>query len=140
MAPYFTEVYGNAASRSHEYGAAQLEVLEARGPTAPFEAGSTEPVWMSHGDHVTALPEGFTTVGRSKGCAHAAIVDPGRRMWGVQFHPEVTHTPRGSEVLGGFLDLCGFARDWSMARFVEEAVERIRARKVKGKLILDPRL
>lgn len=113
-------------STTHEYGAASLEVLSAEGPTAAFTVGSREPVWMSHGDHVTALPEGFVTVGYSKGCAHAAIVDAQRKMWGVQFHPEVTHTPRGAEVLGRFLDLCEFSRDWSMARFVEEAVERIR--------------
>jgi len=82
--------------------------------------------WMSHGDRVTALPAGFETVGRSTSCPHAAIVDPERRMWGVQFHPEVSHTPRGAEILGAFLDLCGFSRDWSMTRFVEEAVLRIR--------------
>ncbi|MCA9651366.1 MAG: glutamine-hydrolyzing GMP synthase [Myxococcales bacterium] len=114
-------------SARHEYGAAEVEVREAVGPLAPFAVGSREAVWMSHGDHVTALPPGFRTVGSSKGCAHAAIVDPERRMWGVQFHPEVTHTPRGAEVLGAFLDQCGFTRDWSMSRFVEEAVERIRA-------------
>ncbi len=112
-------------STSHEYGAAKLEVLQAKGPTAAFEVGTPEPVWMSHGDRVTALPSGFATVGRSPNCPHAAIVDPARRIWGVQFHPEVSHTPRGAELLGGFLQLCGFARDWSMSRFVEEAVARI---------------
>lgn len=115
-------------SDSHEYGPADVEVLDARGPLSPFVVGQVEPVWMSHGDRVTALPPGFVTVGRSEHCPHAAIVDPQRRLWGVQFHPEVAHTPRGSQVLGAFVDLCGFGRDWSMSRFVEEAVEAIRAR------------
>ncbi|MEM7158351.1 MAG: glutamine-hydrolyzing GMP synthase [Myxococcota bacterium] len=113
-------------SDSHEYGAADVEVLKAVGPLAPLAAGSSERVWMSHGDQVTALPGGFETVGRSKNCPHAAIVNAERRFWGVQFHPEVVHTPRGAEILGAFVDQCGFARDWSMSRFVEEAVARIR--------------
>jgi GMP synthase (glutamine-hydrolysing) len=113
-------------AHAHEYGPATLEVLAARGPMAPMQPGQDEPVWMSHGDRVTSLPPGFETVARSGSCPHAAIEDPVRRMWGVQFHPEVSHTPRGAEVLGAFLDLCGFSRDWSMSRFVEEAVVRIR--------------
>jgi GMP synthase (glutamine-hydrolysing) len=114
------------AAGAHEYGPATLQVLEAQGPMTPLQAGQDEPVWMSHGDRVTALPPGFRTVASSGGCPHAAIVDPLLRMWGVQFHPEVSHTPRGAEVLAAFLDLCGFSRDWSMSRFVEEAVARIR--------------
>ncbi|MCH9684487.1 MAG: glutamine-hydrolyzing GMP synthase [Deltaproteobacteria bacterium] len=115
------------ASSSHEYGAATVEVLASKGPTSAWTVGHDEPVWMSHGDKVTALPSGFSTVARSSNCPHAAIVDPERRVWGVQFHPEVVHTPRGAEVLGAFLDTCGFTRDWSMSRFVEEAVARIQA-------------
>jgi len=116
------------SSRAHEYGPATLDVLSADGPTTPFTVGQPEPVWMSHGDRVRALPDGFLTVGTSAGCPHAAIVHPARRLWGVQFHPEVVHTPRGSEVLASFLDASGFARDWSMTRFVEEAVEAIQRR------------
>jgi GMP synthase (glutamine-hydrolysing) len=114
------------SAHAHEYGPASLTVLQSRGPTAPMQVGREEPVWMSHGDRVTALPVGFEVLARSASCPYAAIEDSARRMWGVQFHPEVTHTPRGTAVLGGFLDLCGFSRDWSMARFVEESVERIR--------------
>ena len=117
-----------ATARSREYGAATLDVLESSGPTTPFPAGSKEPVWMSHGDRVERLPDGFRTVGRSENCDHAAIVDPNRRMWGVQFHPEVYHTPRGTEVLSAFVDLCGFSRDWTMAAFVDEAVHKVLAR------------
>ncbi len=114
-------------AKGHEYGPATVEVLHARGPMSAMTAGESEPVWMSHGDRVAALPEGFETVARSSSCPHAAIVDARRRIWGVQFHPEVSHTPRGPELLGSFLDLCGLTRDWSMSRFVEEAVETIRA-------------
>ena len=112
-------------AKGREFGAADLIVDAAAGPLAPFTAGSAERVWMSHGDHVDALPPGFATVGHSTNCPHAAIWSADRKMWGVQFHPEVSHTPRGAEVLGAFLDTCGFTRDWSMSRFVEEAVAKI---------------
>ena len=110
-----------------EYGAALLRVIEPLGPLGAFESGREETVWMSHGDHVTALGPGFRTIGSSSSCEHAAIIDPARKLWGVQFHPEVSHTQRGTAVLVSFLDACGFARDWSMANFVDEAVAKIRA-------------
>lgn len=110
-----------------EYGAAVLEVLEPAGPVGMFPVGTEEPVWMSHGDRVTVLPPGFRTVGKTSNCEHAAIVNEDGSMWGVQFHPEVSHTPRGTEILAAFLDRCGFHRDWSMASFVEEAVAKVRA-------------
>ena len=110
-----------------EYGHATIRIDDAEGPTKIFEAGSEEAVWMSHGDKVEALPEGFRSVAHSASCEHAAIVDSKRRMWGVQFHPEVSHTPRGTEILAAFIDMCGYDRDWSMSSFVDEAVEKIRA-------------
>jgi GMP synthase (glutamine-hydrolysing) len=116
-----------ARADEREYGAATIHVHESLGPTAPFPVESDEPVWMSHGDRVHALPPGFRTVASSTNCAHAAIVDPQRRLWGVQFHPEVSHTPQGSAILSAFLDVCGFARDWTMSAFVDEAVAKIRA-------------
>ena len=100
-----------AKADEREYGAATIRVHESFGPTSPFPVESDEPVWMSHGDRVHALPKGFRTVAGSKNCEHAAIVDPERRVWGVQFHPEVSHTPQGSAILSAFLELCGFARD-----------------------------
>ncbi len=111
-----------------EYGGAPIDVLESVGPMKSFVAGTRETVWMSHGDRVSSLPRGFRTVARSLNCEHAAIVDDDRRLWGVQFHPEVTHTPRGTQVLSDFLELCGFRRDWSMAAFVDEALRSVRAR------------
>ena len=114
------------AAKDREYGASILTVDESSGPLSAFEPGSEQTVWMSHGDHVEALPEGFKRVGRTRNCAFAAIENPQRRMWGVQFHPEVFHTPRGREVLGAFTKLCGFDGDWTMAAFVDEAVQKVR--------------
>jgi len=116
-----------SAAREREFGAALLTVDAARGPMTAFTPGELEPVWMSHGDQVDRLPPGFETVAHTKTCVHAAIVDRSRNFWGVQFHPEVTHTRRGSEVIAAFLDAAGFTRDWSMASFVEEAVAKIRS-------------
>lgn len=113
-------------AREREYGGATLFVEEGSGPLSPFPTGSEQVVWMSHGDRVDALPEGFKRVGRTANCAFAAIENPQRRMWGVQFHPEVFHTPRGREVLGAFTTLCGFDGDWTMAAFVDEAVQKVR--------------
>ncbi|MBL4687532.1 MAG: glutamine-hydrolyzing GMP synthase [Nannocystaceae bacterium] len=115
-------------AESREYGAAELTVDSAEGPTTAFEVGKPEPVWMSHGDKVVALPDGFSTVAHSEHCQHAAIVDHERQIWGVQFHPEVTHTPRGAALLEAFVGLCGFSRDWSMTMFIEEAIAKIRER------------
>ncbi|MBV1857281.1 MAG: glutamine-hydrolyzing GMP synthase [Nannocystaceae bacterium] len=115
------------SATQREYGEAKLTVETASGPLSPFEAGSQQTVWMSHGDRVDALPKGFARVGRTPNCAFAAIQDAQRRMWGVQFHPEVFHTPRGRELLAAFTTLCGFDGDWTMAAFVDEAVEKIRA-------------
>jgi GMP synthase (glutamine-hydrolysing) len=119
-------------AQSREFGHSLIVVDDPSGPMSeiaiagPTEVGHEEPVWMSHGDEVERLPPGFRTVAHSRNCAHAAIVSGDDRMWAVQFHPEVSHTRRGSHLLGKFLDLCGYARDWSMGAFIEEAVVRIR--------------
>ena len=115
-----------ARADEREYGGSILTVLEPLGPLAGFDPLRPEPVWMSHGDRVTTLPPGFRTVGSSVNCVFAAIVEPTRRLWGVQFHPEVTHTRRGAEVFASFVTACGFAHDWGMASFVDEAVVTIR--------------
>jgi GMP synthase (glutamine-hydrolysing) len=85
-------------------------------------------VWMSHGDRVTALPEGFAAVAASPGAPFAVIADETRRFYGVQFHPEVVHTERGAELLRNFIfGIAGLTGDWSMAAYRTEAVEKIRA-------------
>jgi GMP synthase (glutamine-hydrolysing) len=85
-------------------------------------------VWMSHGDKVAELPRGFTLIGSSEACAIAAMADESRNLYGVQFHPEVTHTRQGKAILARFAhDICGCGEDWNMHDYVPEAVERIRA-------------
>ena len=84
-------------------------------------------VWMSHGDKVTALPPGFTVIGTNDSTPIAAIADEGRRFYGVQFHPEVTHTLKGKEILAAFVhDICACTGDWNMPDYIAEAVTRIR--------------
>ena len=107
----------------HEFGRALVSVDPANGL---FRGSSgSETVWMSHGDSVQQLPAGFEVIGRSPQ-ALAAIADPRRRMWAVQFHPEVRHSENGQRILGNFLDLCGIARDWTPESFIEHQVARIR--------------
>ncbi|CAG0986566.1 GMP synthase (glutamine-hydrolysing) [Burkholderiales bacterium] len=94
-------------------------------------------VWMSHGDKVTAMPPGFRQIGSSDACAIAAIEDESRRFYGVQFHPEVTHTPQGKAILARFAhEICGCGADWNMHAYVDEAVESIRARAGDDEVIL----
>jgi GMP synthase (glutamine-hydrolysing) len=91
---------------------------------------------MSHGDRVVALPPGFRVVAVSEGAPFAAIADDRRRFYGVMFHPEVVHTPRGAQLLKAFTHgVCGCRGDWTMAAFREEAVARIRAQVGGGKVV-----
>jgi GMP synthase (glutamine-hydrolysing) len=86
-------------------------------------------VWMSHGDQVDRLPEGFHAIARTDACPVAAMAHPGRKVYGLQFHPEVVHTPRGRDILRHFvMDACGCKGDWKMAGFIEEQTRSIRAR------------
>lgn len=122
------------AAGGREYGAAELV---ARLDCALF-AGTTaqQKVWMSHGDKVTRLPEGFEVVGRTPNAPLAAIADPARRLFGIQFHPEVRHTDHGRRILDNFLDICGARRDWTPASIRQEAVDRIRAQAGDGRIIV----
>lgn len=114
-------------SREREYGPAELGVASARGILSRFREGEELRVWMSHGDRLTALPPGFVALGSSDHAPFAAMGDLERRLFGIQFHPEVEHTPRGRELIEGFLfDVAGLSADWTPARFAEEAVESIR--------------
>ncbi len=86
-------------------------------------------VWMSHGDKVEKLPNGFQVIGSTENCPVAAFASPESGLYGVQFHPEVVHTPKGTEILKNFVfGICGSAPDWTAQSFVDEAVESIRAR------------
>jgi GMP synthase (glutamine-hydrolysing) len=121
-----------------EYGQAELSVDDASDLFAGIrsENGKGLTVWMSHGDHLTRIPEGFEPIGHTHNAPICAIRNRAKRIFGVQFHPEVVHTPKGKEVLRNFLyNICGCAGGWSPTSFIESAVEDIRARVGTGKLI-----
>ena len=119
---------------SPEYGGTQLQVTRADGVLAGFPAQT--PVWMSHGDLVLSPPPGFTVAGRTASTPVAVMADADRRIYGVQFHPEVVHTPLGQEVLRNFLfGVCGLHGTWTMAGYVERAVAEIRAAAPAGHAI-----
>lgn len=109
----------------HEYGSALARCL---GPSPLWQGwAEEEPVWMSHGDEALDLPPGFAVLARS-GDTIAAIADAERRLFAVQFHPEVGHTPNGAKLLSNFLfAICGLAPDWTPQAFVARQIERIRA-------------
>src|SRR6185503_11758835 len=107
-----------------EYGRANLRVTDASDLFHGFPLDADQSVWMSHGDRIESLPSGFAVVAESANCPAAAVAAPDRRFWGVQFHPEVAHTPRGGEILANFIfRICRCEPTWTMASFVEEAVQ-----------------
>jgi GMP synthase (glutamine-hydrolysing) len=94
-------------------------------------------VWMSHGDKVTELPAGFKVIGSNESTPIAAMADEARGFYAVQFHPEVTHTLKGREIIARFVhEICGCGRDWNMPNYVNEAIEKVRAQVGKEEVIL----
>jgi len=128
-------------SRGGEYGDATIERIDAVGsadesPLLRGVARSTS-VWMSHGDSVERIPAGFRHVARSSSCPFAAFEDRERRLFAIQFHPEVTHTREGRTILANFLfAICGAQKNWEMASFLEEAKRKIRTQVGGGRVIL----
>ena len=118
-----------------EYGKATITVDPAR--SAIFKGlDSEQVVWMSHGDHVEVAPQGFIPVGHSDGVPVAAMEDAARRIYGIQFHPEVTHTVHGNAILSNFLHLCGMRLDWNAGHFIEEKLADIRRQVGDGTVVL----
>ena len=120
-----------------EFGRAEITVT---GDCALFdgvwEKGQRYPVWMSHGDRVTILPEGFSVVATSENAPIAVIADEKRRFYAAQFHPEVVHTPDGAALIRNFVrNIAGCHADWTMKAFREEAIARIRAQVGTGRVI-----
>jgi len=119
------EIMGGTVEKGTEgeYGPARIEVEEPAGIFKDMPSGLD--VWMSHGDHVTALPEGFRTVAGTPSCPIAAMASDS--MYGIQFHPEVVHTPRGTDIIRNFLfTVAACSGEWTMGKFIDEAVEAIR--------------
>jgi len=120
-----------------EFGRAELQIIDET-PLfeGVFQEGERAQVWMSHGDRVTKLPPGFRAVGISTGAPFAAIADDSRKLYGVQFHPEVVHTPKGAALIANFVrDIAGCSGDWSMAQFREAEVQRIRDQVDEGRVV-----
>lgn len=124
-------------SDHQEYGRAYVEVQEDCALTKGlWSPGAREQVWMSHGDRVARLPEGFRVVATSPGAPFAMVADDGRHFYGIQFHPEVVHTPHGAQLLRNFThEVCGCQGDWTMAAFRAEAIARIREQVGGGRVI-----
>ncbi|MDD5706609.1 MAG: glutamine-hydrolyzing GMP synthase [Kiritimatiellae bacterium] len=111
--------------QTREYGRARISVVT---PNALLQNLPAElDVWMSHGDQVAELPPGFVRLAQTPACPNAAMGHVGRKIYGLQFHPEVVHTPQGTQLLRHFLfDVCGCAGDWRMSAFIAESVAHIR--------------
>ena len=120
-----------------EFGRAHVDVTDHSGlTTGVWDAGAHEQVWMSHGDHVSDLPDGFKVIAKSEGAPFAVIANEEKNFYGVQFHPEVVHTPHGAELYRNFThNICGCSGDWTMQNFREESIEKIRAQVGDGKVI-----
>ena len=124
-------------SDEREFGRAMVEVCESSALfTGVWNRGEEKQVWMSHGDRVTKLPDGFKVIARTPSAPFAAIADEKRRYFGVQFHPEVIHTPDGGRLLHNFTHaIAGCKGDWTMAAFKQAAIERIRKQVGKSKVL-----
>jgi GMP synthase (glutamine-hydrolysing) len=123
-----------APAPQREFGHATIRIAEH----APLFSSTPAElrVWASHGDFVTAAPAGFAVTATSANAPVAAMADEERRFYALLFHPEVAHTDRGTEILRSFaFDICGCTGDWTMASFVQESVEKIRARVGEGRVV-----
>ncbi|NOX73083.1 MAG: glutamine-hydrolyzing GMP synthase, partial [Alphaproteobacteria bacterium] len=130
---------GGKVERSHgtaEFGRAFVTPTEAKLPLLDgwFSEGN-EQVWMSHGDHVSALAPGFQVYGTSPNAPFAITADPARNFYAVQFHPEVHHTPKGAALYANFVALAGFKGDWTMGAYRGEAIRKIREQVGDAKVI-----
>jgi GMP synthase (glutamine-hydrolysing) len=128
---------GKVSSSSHrEYGRASLDISDNQDLFEGFSKREPVDVWMSHGDRVDSIPDGFTVLAKSSNSPFAAIGHRDKKIYGIQFHPEVVHTPRGEEILANFLfSICHCDPNWTMASFVERSVKEIRERVGDGEVI-----
>ena len=119
-----------------EYGRAEMKVLEPKGLFAGFSPSEPVTAWMSHGDHIEKPPKGYRVTAESKGNPISAFQHEKRPIYGVQFHPEVAHTPRGGEVISNFLfGVCKAEPTWTAGAFIEQDIARIRKTVGKSRVI-----
>jgi len=119
-----------------EYGKALLQIEDYSDLFAGFENQREVQVWMSHGDSVSQVPDGYRLLARTENCPVAAIGDRRRRLYGVQFHPEVAHTPLGGRIIANFLfEVAGLAPDWTPGSFIDQSTEKIAAQVGDGRVI-----
>ena len=126
-----------ATSDNKEFGRAYIDVVA---PSALFDGlwhvGEKHQVWMSHGDRVEQLPDGFSIVARSEGAPYAIATDEARRFYSMMFHPEVVHTPDGGKLLANFArHICGCSGDWTMGAFRDAKIAEIRAQVGTGRVM-----
>jgi len=139
-----TQLGGRTATSDHrEFGYAEVtatapsRLLDGIADRRDAQGRAVLDVWMSHGDRVEALPQGFEAVGVSANAPCAAMADEARRYYGVQFHPEVTHTTQGTRLLERFVrDICGCAALWTVGNIIDDAIARVRAQVGKGRVLL----
>ncbi|MBW2063827.1 MAG: glutamine-hydrolyzing GMP synthase [Deltaproteobacteria bacterium] len=135
---YITDVLGGevAGAEDREYGSALITIEDEQDLFHGLSRGKGEVVWMSHGDRISRMPDGFECLASSKSSPVAAMADRSRKIFGVQFHPEVAHTPNGIKILKNFLfNICCCRPLWTMRSFVERTVEELRRRIGKERVI-----
>lgn len=124
------------SGKGAEYGKTEIEIQENEGILSCAEPGAKITVWMSHGDKVTALPEGFEILASSKDDPYSAVGDMKRNFYGIQFHAEVVHTMLGSQMLKNFIDLTGADADWNLDDFIKKETDLIQETVAENKVFL----
>lgn len=133
---YIAHFFGGEVAKSHaqEFGKAHLEIIDSSGIFADIKSDSM--VWMSHSDKVIALPKGFSAIGRSENSEICAIADRKRKIYAIQFHPEVVHSECGAQILRNFaLEICGASNEWNMHNFAEIEIAKVREVVGNGKVL-----
>lgn len=125
-----------AGSGSPEYGSTKVEVDKSSIIFSSSNIGAVTDTWMSHVDYIKDVPQGFRVTAKTSSCPVAAMEDTGKMLYAVQFHPEVTNTINGMDIIKSFLfDVCKFKGDWKMSSFIDDAVAKIREKAGNGKAL-----